>query len=365
MNRRDVLKASITLPFLPGIFSGALAWAAADSAAEAGTRLRSRVRPGDSGWPSAAQWDELKHEVGGRLLQPVSPFASCARSPTDASCSEAMKQIRNPYYIGDQPALTQTSGWADAWMSRSSAYAIAAQGTADVVAAVNFAREHNLRLVVKGGGHSYQGTSEAADSLLVWTRHMSAINLHDAFVAQGGAGRQTPQPAVTIEAGAMWIDAYDAVTTRGGRYVQGGGCTTVGVPGLVQGGGFGNFSKQFGTAAVGLIEAEIVTADGRVMIANAHQNADMFWGIKGGGGGSLGVVTRMTLRTHDLPQTFGAVFGAVTALSDEAYRALIAKAMSFYQSELFNPHWGEQMVFTRENKLRHLDGVSGHVADGG
>jgi FAD/FMN-containing dehydrogenase len=157
----------------------------------------------------------------------------------------------------------------DAWTSQPSVYAVAAENAADVVAAVNFARNHRLRLVVKGGGHSYQGTSNAADSLLVWTRRMNDLTLHDAFVGHGGVGEQSPQPAVTVGAGAMWIDAYDAVTTRGGRYVQGGGCTTVGVAGLVQSGGFGSFSKNYGTAAAGLLEAQIVTADGVVRIANA------------------------------------------------------------------------------------------------
>lgn len=151
----------------------------------------------------------------------------------------------------------------------------------------------------------------------------------------------------------MWIDAYDAVTTRGGRYVQGGGCTTVGVAGLVQSGGFGNFSKRFGTAAANLLEAEIVTADGQAHIANACTRPDLFWAIKGGGGGSLGVITRLTLRTHALPTFFGAVFGEIKASSDTAYRALIAKAISFYQSQLFNPHWGEQMAFRGDNVL-HL-----------
>ena len=66
--------------------------------------------------------------------------------------------------------------------------AVAAESAADVAVAVNFARQHRLRLVVKGGGHSYQGTSEAPDSLLVWTRHMNQVSLHDAFVPQGGAG---------------------------------------------------------------------------------------------------------------------------------------------------------------------------------
>jgi len=120
----------------------------------------------------------------------------------------------------------------------------------------------------------------------------------------------------------MWMQAYDAVTTRAGRYVQGGGCTTVGVAGLVQSGGFGSFSKNYGTAAAALLEAEIVTADGTARIANACVNPDLFWGIKGGGGGSLGVVTKLTLRTRELPDYFGGVFGTIKAKSDAAFRRL-------------------------------------------
>lgn len=134
---------------------------------------------------------------------------------------------------------------------------------------MNFARDHNLRLVVKGGGHSYQGTSSSADSLLVWTRAMDDVLLHDAFAPQGCSGLLSPQPAVTVGAGAIWGRVYDAVTTRAGRYVQGGGCTTVGVAGLIQSGGFCSFSKRYGLAAAGLLEAEIVTADGRAMSALA------------------------------------------------------------------------------------------------
>ncbi|MBV8789514.1 MAG: FAD-dependent oxidoreductase, partial [Mycobacterium sp.] len=190
-------------------------------------------------------------------------------APASPYCAQVFKELKNPYYLGDEVGLTQTLGWVGAWTSRPSAYAVAARTTADVVAAVNFARKHRLRLVVKGGGHSYQGTSNAADSLLIWTRQMNAVTQHDAFVGEGCAGRYPPQPAVTIGAGALWGHVYDAVTTKGGRYVQGGGCMTVGVAGLIQGGGFGSFSKAYGLAAAGLVEAEVVTADGAVRIANA------------------------------------------------------------------------------------------------
>jgi FAD/FMN-containing dehydrogenase len=167
-------------------------------------------------------------------------------APSSADCAQIFKELKNPYYLGDQVGLTQSLGWVDAWTSRPSAYAVAAGTADDVVAAVNFARENNLRLVVKGGGHSYQGTSNAADSLLVWTRRMNAITLHDAFVGSGCDGRQAPQEAVTVESGAIWGQVYNAVTTNGGRYVQGGGCMTVGVAGLIQSGGFGSFSKAYG-----------------------------------------------------------------------------------------------------------------------
>jgi FAD/FMN-containing dehydrogenase len=151
-----------------------------------------------------------------------------------------------------------------------------------------------------------------------------------------------------LAAGAIWMRVYDAVTTQAGRYVQGGGCATVGVAGLVQSGGFGSFSKNFGTAAAGLVEAEIVTADGAVRIANACTNPDLFWGLKGGGGGSLGVVTRVTLRTYPLPDWFGGAFLTVKASSADAFSRLVSRFVAFYAERLWSPHWGESVAFRRD-----------------
>ncbi|MBV9762766.1 MAG: FAD-dependent oxidoreductase [Acidobacteriaceae bacterium] len=259
--------------------------------------------------------------------------------------------MSNPYWIGDQPAGTQVSGWLDAWSPAPSTYAIKARHAADVAAGITFARANNLRLAVKGGAHSYQGTSNAADSLLIWTRSMNSVGLHDAFVPKGCEGRIAPAPAVTAEAGAVWMDLYNAVTTQGGRYVQGGGCMTVGVAGLVQSGGFGVFSKGFGTAAAGLLEAEVVTADSQVRVVNAYSDPDLFWALKGGGGGTFGVVTRLTLRTHELPRYFGGAWGKIKAQSDAAFTRLIAHFVSFYNEKLFNPHWGEQVKLGTDNTM--------------
>ncbi len=328
-----------------------LAWPGLVEAAEA-TAPRRRVRPSDPAWPSETAWAGLDREVGGRLKRVQPALAVCRSAPDGAACRDLFRELHNPYAIRDDVSLTQTSGWADAWVSAPSAYAVAASRTEDVVAAVNFARRNNLRLVVRGGGHSYQGTSNAADSLLIWTREMHDIALHDGFVARGGEGRQAPVPAVTLGAGTIWRQAYDAVTTQGGRYVQGGGCMTVGVAGLIQSGGFGSFSKAFGMAASGLLEAEVVTADGAVRIANAFTEPELFWALKGGGGGSLGVVTRLTLLTHDLPERFGGAAITVKAASDEAFRRLVERFTGFYADSLFNPHWGEQVNIGADNTLR-------------
>jgi len=341
MHRRKLLKSVAALPLLA---------LAPPLIAAAPAPLR-RVRPGDPAWPNAADWRALDEAVGGALLEVRSLFSACASDGGSVGCRDVLANIENPFYIGDQPAGTQVSGWLDAWTPAPSAYAVKARNSADVAAAINFARQRQLRLAVKGGGHSYQGTSSAPDSLLIWLRAMNQVTVHDAFVPAGCAGKVSPVPAVSAGAGAMWIDLYDAVTTRGGRYVQGGGCTTVGVAGLVQSGGFGSFSKGFGSAAAGLLEAEIVTADGRVRTVNACTEPDLYWALRGGGGGCWGVLTRLTLRTHELPKFMGAAWGKLRAQSDDAFRRLLDRFFEFYATNLYNPHWGEQVRIGSDNTL--------------
>ncbi len=340
VTRRAFLKAfgsAALLPILPRRLS-------------ASTNFRRR-RPSDAMWPSQSAWKRLDDAVGGNLIPVNFPLSLFKTDPGGAAAKRLSDNLRNPYYIGDQPGLTQTLGWIDAWATKPSVYAVAARNAHDVAEAVNFVRENDLRLVIKGGGHSYQGTSNAPDSLLIWSRHMNDITVHTAFVPQGSERTLRPQPAVTLGAGTIWMQAYDAVTTKGGKYVQGGGCTTVGAAGLIQSGGFGSFSKHYGLAAGGLLEAEVVTADGKIRVANACTNPDLFWALKGGGGGSYGVVSKVTLRIHDLPEFFGVASFTIKAASDDANRRLIREFVNFYQENLFNDHWGEQAHVNPDNSL--------------
>jgi hypothetical protein len=97
--------------------------------------------------PSSASWDRLNRDVGGRLIEVRSPFGVCRGDPVGLACDDLFTGLKNPYYIGDDVALTQTTGWVDAWTAQPSIFAVAAETTGDIVAAVKFARDNNLRLV--------------------------------------------------------------------------------------------------------------------------------------------------------------------------------------------------------------------------
>ncbi len=150
MNRRTLLKLAATSSLLAAGMPPTSS--SADPASPlTGTTTR-RVRPSDPSWPSLAEWEGLNRAVGGRLVKVEAPLAACADKPDTPACQELLRNLRNPFYIGDQPWGTQSTGWADAWMSAPSVYAVAAKTAGDVAAAVDFAREHNLRLVVKAAG---------------------------------------------------------------------------------------------------------------------------------------------------------------------------------------------------------------------
>jgi len=142
--------------FLKGIIAGFLQFLLLRTwplrAGAAPNPLIRRVRPSDAAWPRREVWQRLREAVGGNLIEVRPLFAGCKAEPKGSSCLEALKNMRNPFWIADQPAGTETSGWLDAWTPALSVYAVVARDAADVAAAVNFAREHRLRLVVKGGG---------------------------------------------------------------------------------------------------------------------------------------------------------------------------------------------------------------------
>ena len=157
---------------------------------------------------------------------------------------------------------------------------------ADVAAAIGFARANGLELRARNGRHSYAGYS-TCEGLIIDVTDMDAVEVSaDASTARVGAG-------------ALLIDVYSALAARGVA-IPSGTCASIGITGVALGGGQGELSRAFGMTSDNLLEVELVTADGQVLVANAAQHPDLLWACQGGGGGNFGIVTRLTFRTHPI-----------------------------------------------------------------
>ncbi|MEV5161167.1 MULTISPECIES: FAD-dependent oxidoreductase [unclassified Streptomyces] len=155
-------------------------------------------------------------------------------------------------------------------------------GPADVSVALRFAQDHCVPAAVRSGGHSFGGYS-TTPGLIIDVSRINAIAVGDGTVSVGPGARN--------------VDILNALAPHG-LVVSEGGCPTVATGGFVQGGGFGFLTRSTGMACDALTSAEVVLADGRVVTASPTRHSDLFWALRGGGGGNFGVVTRFTLTPH-------------------------------------------------------------------
>ena len=161
---------------------------------------------------------------------------------------------------------------------------VRASGTADVIDAVNFARENGLLLAIRGGGHSVAGLSSTDGGMVLDLGLMNAVEVDpDAGTA-------------LIQGGALWGDA-DRETQAYGLVAPGGVVSDTGVAGLTLGGGEGWVRRKYGLSCDNLLSARVVGADGKVRTASADENPDLYWALRGGGG-NFGVVTSFTFKLH-------------------------------------------------------------------
>jgi hypothetical protein len=158
------------------------------------------------------------------------------------------------------------------------------QGVADVVAAVNFARENGFEVSIRGGGHGVAGLCLAEDGVVIDLSALKGIHV------------DPKQKTARAQGGVIWRE-LNRETQLHGLAVTGGIVSTTGIAGLTLGGGLGWLMGMFGLAVDNLLSAEVVTADGRVLTASEQENADLFWALRGGGG-NFGVVTSFEYRLH-------------------------------------------------------------------
>ncbi len=157
-------------------------------------------------------------------------------------------------------------------------------GPEDVAASIDFAREHNVPIAPRGGGHSYAGYSTGS-GLVIDVGPMNSVEVDE----QRGQA--------LVGAGTRLIDLYSALAQHNVA-VSGGSCATVGIAGLTLGGGIGVVGRKFGLTCDSLVGADVVTADGKLVTCDASSDSDLLWACQGGGGGNFGVVTSFRFTTH-------------------------------------------------------------------
>src|SRR5439155_16076825 len=169
-------------------------------------------------------------------------------------------------------------------IDRRPAAIVRCAGLADVVSAVNFARETKLLVAVRGAGHNIAGTSLCDGGIVIDLSRMKSVRVDPA--------RRTAR----VEGGATWAD-FNHELQIFGLAATGGYIGTTGVSGLTLGGGLGWMVRKHGLALDNLLSVDVVTADGRVLTASEKENADLFWGVRGGGG-NFGIVTSFEFQAH-------------------------------------------------------------------
>src|SRR6266850_119497 len=202
----------------------------------------------------------------------------------EATIQEFKARLRGallrPGETGYDDARTIWNGMID----RTPALIARGVGVAAVFHAVNFARTHNLLVSVRGGSHNIPGNAVCDGGLMIDLSRMKSIRVDPL--------RQT----VRAEGGVTWGE-FDHETQAFGLATTGGTDATTGIASLTLGGGLGWLAGKYGLACDNLLAVDIVTADGRCLMANATENADLFWGVQGGGG-NFGVVTSFEYRLH-------------------------------------------------------------------
>ena len=180
-------------------------------------------------------------------------------------------------------------------INRRPAVIVRCAGVADVLACVRIAREHDLSVAVRGGGHSVAGKSVCDDGLMIDMSMMKGIRVDPV--------RHTVRARTGVKLG-----EFDRETQAFGLATTQGVVPTVGMAGLTLGGGWGQLHGKYGLAVDNVIGADVVTADGRLLTVSADENQDLFWGIRGGSG-NFGVVTSLEFGLHEIGPVFGgAVF---------------------------------------------------------
>ncbi|THU91900.1 FAD-binding domain-containing protein [Dendrothele bispora CBS 962.96] len=321
---------------------------------------RCRCLYDDPCWPNDNEFSQLQSKLSQQLISPVPPESACypASNPS-GNCTDVELNAVNGRWRSDQAGSMQSpnfetfifpNGTIEACFLNTSLGFPCDQGNVppigvdartieDIQTAVVFAAKHDLRLVVKNTGHDYLGRSSARGAFMIWTHHLKNITYNSNFVPEGASESETYN-ALTLQSGVQWFEAYDAAQANG-RMIVGGlspGGSVGAAGGWVSGGGHSSFAPRHGLGVDNVIQFTMMVASGEHLTANTHINSDLFWAVRGGGGGTYGILTSVTYRTHEITPLIG-IFFSSNFSSPAVGREVISEFVKFCP-KLPDLEWG-------------------------
>ncbi len=222
---------------------------------------------------------------GGALaLVPSSRVRAGARAGLPAPLDELQRDVSGTVVARTSPAYDRSKLLYNTRFDAYRPFAVVyCQSVADVQKTIGWSRRHGIRIAPRAGGHSYGGYSSVPGGVVVDVSRLAGVSA-------------LPGHQATVGAGVKLIDVYAGLWQHGAT-IPAGSCATVGIGGQVLGGGVGFLSRKLGTTSDNLLALTLVTADGKARRCSAHENADLYWASRGGGGGNFGIATGYTFRT--------------------------------------------------------------------
>ncbi|KAI2606605.1 FAD-binding domain-containing protein [Hypoxylon sp. NC1633] len=284
-----------------------------DAGAEKRAARVCKTYPGDKAWPSTPIWDLFNILLGGALIKGVPAAAPCYTDWPEynaATCASITAQWETPRFqlskpLGIQyyafegvsclpPTLTRTG--ATCTLGGMPSYVVNVTNVAQIQLAVNFARNLNLRLIVKNKGHDFKAKSTGAGALSIWTSALQGIQYLGSTYTHPASGYKGP--AFKIGAGVQALPLYQAASDLG-LHIVAGNTRTVGIGGgYIAGGGHSPLSSQYGLGADQVLSMEVVLPSGRFISVDENNYPDLFFALRGGGGSTWGIVTSLVIRAY-------------------------------------------------------------------
>ncbi|CAK0832764.1 unnamed protein product [Prorocentrum cordatum] len=249
--------------------------------------------PCDPCWPDQSAWDQLSSDLDGKLFQTdVTDYEVCESVPTSNLAAWTLIDAENGICMQHHSCAHDQCDSDKAW--NLPAYTVRAESADDIRVALTFAQLHDIAVSVKTSGHSYSGSSTLKGSLLIWMRHFTQYGTQQAFTDSCGT---LTDATLKVGGGQVWYEAYDAVK-EDFNIIGGGGKTVSAAGGWLQGGGLSAMSPSYGLGIDNVLEVHAMLANGTEVVADACTNQDLFWALRGGGGGTFAIVMSVIYRLH-------------------------------------------------------------------